>query len=377
MGTGPEPGAGKAGDAKEIARVRARIDGIDDRIRALLNERARCALKIGEIKGAHGGEAPSFYRPERESIVLRRLRAENEGPLSGDDIERLFREVISCCLALEQPTSVAYLGPQGTYTEAAAIRQFGHAAHLTSVASIGEVFREVEADSARYGVVPVENSTEGVVNITLDCFLRSRLRICAEIEMPIHHALSVRPGTDADSISVIYSHGQSLAQCRIWLDAHFPKAERKPVASNAEAARIVAGEGGSAAIASRVAAERYGLTVLKRNIEDEPDNRTRFLVIGKDDVLPSGNDKTSILVSIRDRPGALFDILKPIHERGISLSRIETRPSRVGAWDYVFFIDLFGHRTNRNVKAALADIGSVAVAVKTLGSYPRALSQTI
>jgi chorismate mutase/prephenate dehydratase len=360
--------------------VRDRIDAIDQDLTRLLNERAACALRVGEIKQADpSGEPPVFYRPEREAQILARIQADNPGPLTDEDLARLFREVISCCLNLEQPLTIAYLGPAGTYTESAAIKQFGHFANTRAMTSIDEVFREVESDGVHYGVVPVENSTEGMVNHTLDCFMDSTLSICAEVELPIHHALMVNASAqkeaDGSELEEIVSHSQSLAQCRSWLDAHYPGVKRIPVNSNAEAARLVADDnaGRLAAIAGEMAAERYGLRMLASNIEDHADNKTRFLVIGKQKVGPSGNDKTSLLVSTRNEPGALYQVLGPFHNHGISLSRIETRPAKSGSWSYVFFIDFDGHQNNPAIQAVLAEVAEVAMEVRPLGSYPQAV----
>ena len=358
----------------ELKEIRARIDVIDRELQRLLNERAGCVQRVAEVKVLESGEeAPAFYRPEREAQILARIKAENRGPLSDDDMARLFREIISCCLALEQPLTIAYLGPEGTYTEAAAIKQFGHFAATRALASIDEVFREVESDAAHYGVVPVENSTEGMVNHTLDCFISSPLKVCAEVELPIHHSLLAAPQTDRSAIRAIYSHQQSFAQCRRWLDSHFPGIERVPVNSNAEAARIVAERTDGAAVAGEMAADRYALRVLASSIEDHPDNKTRFLVIGKQNVGSSGRDKTSILVSTRNEPGALYRVLEPFHRHGISLSRIETRPSKTGNWSYVFFIDFDGHAGAPGIRRVLDDVSRVAMDVKSLGSYPQAV----
>lgn len=362
--------AGGKGD--QLREIRNRIDAIDRELQRLLNDRAKCCQEVAEIKTADSGdEAPVFYRPEREAEILTRVKRENTGPLADDDMAHLFREIISCCLALEQPLTIAYLGPAGTYTEAAAVKQFGHFASTRSVATIDEVFREVEAEAAHYGVVPVENSTEGMVNHTLDCFMTSPLRICAEVELPIHHCLMAAPTTERRAITTIYSHQQSLGQCRRWLDSHFPGVERVAVNSNAEAARIAVTRSDCAAIAGDMAAQRYGLRVLSMNIEDQPDNKTRFLVIGRQKVGPSGRDKSSILVSTRNEPGALYRILEPFHRHGISLTRIETRPSRTGSWTYVFFIDFDGHESAPEIEAVLADVRGVAMEVKSLGSYPQ------
>jgi chorismate mutase/prephenate dehydratase len=363
-----------ASDSDKLAAVRGRIDAIDAQLQRLLNERAACALQVAEIKLADPEEeSPVFYRPEREAQILARIRKNNEGPLTDEAIARLFREIISCCLNLEQPLTIAYLGPTGTYTEAAAVKQFGHFAGTAALSSIDEVFREVETGNAHYGVVPVENSTEGMVNHTLDCFMESPLTICAEVEMPIHHALMVAAEFHADQIGEILSHSQSLAQCRAWLDAHYPGVPRTPVNSNAEAARLVADKPAAAAIAGDMAAQRYGLRIVASQIEDQPDNKTRFLVIGRQRVNASGNDKTSILVSTRNEPGALYRVLGPFHRHGISLTRIETRPAKSGTWSYVFFIDFDGHLSDPGIEAVMKEVAEVAMEVRPLGSYPQAV----
>ncbi len=360
-------------DDDKLKPLRERIDAIDRQLLTLLNERAQCALDVGEIKqGEVSDEPPVFYRPEREAQILARLMAHNPGPLTDRAVAGLFREVISCCLNLEMPLTVAYFGPEGTYTEAAAIKQFGHFATTRPLASIDEVFREVESQAAHYGVVPVENSTEGMVNHTLDCFLTSHVKICAEVELPIHHALMRKEDADGD-IQEIVSHSQSLAQCRGWLDRNYPGVPRVAVASNAEAARQAAERPEAAAIAGEMAADRYELRVLSTNIEDQPDNKTRFLVLGNQHVAPSGHDKSSILVSVRNAPGALLRVLEPFDRFGISLTRIETRPARSGDWSYVFFIDFDGHQSDENAKQVIEAIQEVAFEVRSLGSYPRAV----
>jgi chorismate mutase / prephenate dehydratase len=363
-----------------LESVRARIDAIDRELQRLLNDRAACALAVAKIKQAEPSDQPPvFYRPEREAQILARIKKENQGPLPDDAIARLFREIISCCLNLEQPLTIAYLGPPGTYTEAAAVKQFGHFASTRALSSIDEVFREVESEGAHYGVVPVENSTEGMVNHTLDCFMESPVLICAEVELPIHHALLVAKTQDVsgkpseEPIREIISHSQSLAQCRGWLDAHYPGIPRTPVNSNAEAARLVLERPGAAAIAGEMAAERYGLRIMASRIEDHPDNKTRFLVIGRQRVGVSGHDKSSILVSTRNEPGALYKVLEPFHRHGISLTRIETRPAKSGSWSYVFFIDFDGHQSDPKLERVLEEVRSVAMEVRSLGSYPQAV----
>ena len=362
-----------ADDAK-LSEIRDRIDAIDLQLQKLLNERAQCALDVAHIKGEHAADQPVvYYRPEREAQILHAVKERNEGPLPADAVARLFREIISCSLSLEQPLTIAYLGPPGTYTEAAAMKQFGHFVTTRAFASIDEVFREVESGTVHYGVVPVENSTEGMVNHTLDCFMDSRLLVCAEVELPIHHAFLAHGKAADEPVTTIYSHQQSLAQCRRWLDAHYPGVPRQPVNSNAEAARMVSEEPGAAAVAGEMAAERYGLTVLARSIEDHPDNKTRFLVVGQQSTQPSGRDKTSILVSTRNEPGALYKILEPFHEGGISLTRIETRPSKSSSWSYVFFIDFDGHQAQPAIATVLEAVAERAMEVRSLGSYPRAV----
>lgn len=351
--------------------LRNKIDSIDSDLLALLNRRANLALEVANIKKA-GGEDQCFYRPDREASVLRRIQQHNRGPLENPSVVLIFRELMSACLALEKPLKVAFLGPQGTFTEQATRKHFGHAIETLSLASIDEVFREVESQSAQFGVVPVENSTEGVITHTLDSFLTSTLLICGEVSLRIHHNLLSKEGSISEIREVI-SHQQSFAQCRRWLDRFLPNAIRTPVNSNAEAARRVASVVRSAAIASDIAANIYGLKVLEKNIEDEPDNTTRFLVVGNVSADRTGNDKTSLLVSTGNQPGALYSILEPFVAHGISMNKIESRPSRKGLWNYVFFIDIDGHLTDMNIAKALATLERKASMLKILGSYPKAL----
>ena len=355
----------------ELKALRGRIDAIDDELLRLISERARIAQEVARVKRESGNDS-AFYRPEREAQILRRIVEKNTGPLAGEEMARLFREIMSSCLALEEPLTVAFLGPEGTFTQAAALKHFGHAVGTMPFGSIDEVFREVESGAAHYGVVPVENSTEGVITSTLDCFMQSPLRICGEVELRIHHHLLSREPSAA-TVQRIYSHQQSFAQCRRWLDTNLRDAERVTVSSNAEAARRAAAEPASAAIASEAAGEIYGLAVLAPNIEDMPDNVTRFLVIGRETSAPSGRDKTSLLVSARNRPGSLYHLLAPFAANGVSLSRIESRPSHCVNWEYVFFIDIEGHAKDERVATALAALGDEAELVKILGSYPRAV----
>lgn len=358
-------------EQEKLSQIRTRIDTLDEQIQLLINQRAACAEEVAQIK-RNAGEETHFYRPEREAEVLRRVKARNTGPLPAEEMARLFREIMSACLAHEQPLSVAYLGPEGTFTQAAALKHFGHSVSTHTSPTIDDVFREVESGTCHYGVVPVENSTEGVVNHTLDCFLTSALKICGEVNIRIHHCL-LSNSTDLGNIKRIYSHQQSLGQCRKWLDARLPGVERISVSSNAEAARLCAAEPGSAAIASREAAIIYQLAILAENIEDQPDNTTRFLVIGQSDVERSGDDKTSLLISTNNRPGALYSLLMPFAESSISLSRIESRPSKRGVWEYVFFIDVDGHRNDPELSQVLEKLQQQASLFKLLGSYPRAV----
>lgn len=362
-------------EADQLKALRVRIDSLDEKILELISERARCAQDVARVKTAslQPGEEAVFYRPEREAQVLKRIMELNKGPLSNEEMARLFREIMSSCLALEQPLKVAYLGPEGTFTHAAALKHFGAAVKSQPMAAIDEVFREVAAGAVNFGVVPVENSTEGAINHTLDSFLEHDLVICGEVELRIHHHLLVGENTKTDKISRIYSHAQSLAQCRKWLDAHYPNVERVAVSSNAEAAKRVKSEWNSAAIAGDMASTLYGLVKLYEKIEDRPDNSTRFLIIGNQEVPPTGDDKTSIIVSMRNKPGALHELLVPFHQNGIDLTRIETRPSRSGKWTYVFFMDFLGHHQDPLIKDVLEKIAEESVALKILGSYPKAV----
>ncbi len=358
-------------DQAELEDLRTRIDDIDARLLALISERAKLAAEVAKVKGQHL-DNNGFYRPEREAQVLRSIVEKNEGPLSEEEMARLFREIMSACLALEQVLNIAYLGPEGTFTQSAALKHFGHSVTTTALASIDQVFREVESGACQYGVVPVENSIEGVVNHTLDMLINSALLICGEVELRIHHHL-LSNEDDIKKVNKIYSHQQSLAQCRGWLDTQLLQAERIAVNSNAEAARLASEEISTAAIAGEIASDYYNLPILVSNIEDEPDNTTRFLVIGRHDTLPSGTDKTSLLFSTPNKSGALHDMLACFAENNVSMTRIESRPSRQSMWDYVFFVDVEGHAKDAQVAAALEKLKENAAMVKLLGSYPQAV----
>ncbi len=354
--------------------LRDQIDSIDKQIHSLLNERAKCAQQVAEVKQKYDGVKDAvFYRPEREAQVLRRVMDRNEGPLADKEVARLFREIMSVCLALEKPMRVAFLGPEGTFTQQAALKHFGGSAESAPMETLTQVFREVEAGAANYGVVPIENSTEGMSTHTLDLFKRYSLRICGELELSIHHHLLAGENVQAQNIQKIYAHQESFAQCRGWLEANFPQAEHCAVRSNAEGAKLAAQDPNSAAIAGDMAQSLYGLQIIERNIEDQPDNTTRFLIIGNQIVGPSGQDKTSILISAHDEPGALYSLLEPFHRHGISLTRIETRPGRNGGWSYMFYIDFEGHADEPEVQQVLRELQANSVELKLLGSYPKAV----
>jgi len=356
--------------ASRLRSLRDRIDRLDEKLQQLISERASCAQQIAALKQAAGED--NFYKPEREVDVLRRVIARNAGPLTSEEMARLFREIMSACLALEKPMKIAFLGPEGTFTQAAALKHFGHSVATLPLTGIADVFREVESGAAHFGVVPIENSTEGVISHTLDLFMNSPLRICGEVELRIHHHL-LGKGRSPRGAKRVLSHPQSLAQCREWLDANLPDLERVPVASNAEAARLAARDAKSVAIAGSSAAEIYGLDVLASNIEDEPDNTTRFLIVGRLDPLPSGDDKTSLLISGPNRSGSLMGLLSPLARNKINMTRIESRPSRRGLWEYVFFVDIDGHVRDTRVRKALAELEKGSSVIKWLGSYPKAV----
>lgn len=354
-----------------LLSLRDEIDAIDQQIILAISRRAECAQRVAHIKQQQGNT--SYYRPEREAQVLRRVMDDNKGPVDNEDMARLFRQIMSACLALEQPLKVAFLGPEGTFTQEAAIKHFGQSAISMPKNAIDEVFREVVAGGCDYGVVPVENSTEGVISHTLDSFIDSSLTISGEVELRIHQHFMIGASTHEDKITRVYSHSQSLAQCRQWLDANYPSIERIAVSSNAEAAKLVQGEWNSAAIAGDMSCDLYNLKKLFENIEDRPDNSTRFLIIGRESVPSSGDDKTSVVVSMRNKPGALHALLKPFYEAGLDLTRVETRPSKSGKWSYVFFIDFSGHCEDPSVAAVLEQLAAENADVRLLGSYPRAV----
>lgn len=355
---------------KSLEQLRDQIDSIDKQLLGLFNQRAQCAMEVAEVKKAADADAV-FFRPDREAQVIKRLKELNQGPLSDDEVGRLIRELMSACLALEQPMKIAYLGPQGTFTESAALKHFGHSVSTLPMSSIPDVFNAVESGHADYGLVPVENSTEGVVSHTLDMFIDSPLKICGEVEIRIHHHLA-NQSQNPDDIRQIYSHQQSFAQCRRWLDQNFPATERIPVSSNAEAARIAAENPEAAAVCGEPAVQAFGLRNCFENIEDVSDNTTRFVIIGDQQVGVSGDDKTSLLVSTKNQPGALLALLQPLANNGVSMNKIESRPAPSRKWTYVFFIDVDGHQDNERLSAALKELHDQTSLFKILGSYPRA-----
>lgn len=350
--------------AEDLKKLRSRIDAIDQDILRLVNERAALAHAIGKLK-----TDGVVYRPEREAQVLRALAESNPGPLPARSVTHLFTEIISACRALEESFSVAGLGPRGTFSEEAVIKHFGGQVPVVLCGSIDEVFRSVESGSVGYGVVPVENSTEGAVGRTMDLLVSTPLHICGEVLLQVRQNLMSRVAA-AEQVKRIYSHAQSLAQCNRWLNQNHPGVERIPVSSNAEAARLASEEAGAAAIAGRTAADLYGLGILAAGIEDDPNNTTRFLVISQQEVPRSGRDRTSLVMASRNIPGAMHELLTPLASNGVSMSRLESRPSRTGLWEYVFFVDLEGHQSDENVARSLAQMRDKAAFLKVLGSYP-------
>ena len=355
----------------QLKAIREKIDALDVQLQALINERASCAQQVATIKVQAGGNG-NFYRPEREAQILRTIEARNTGPLANIEMARLFREIMSACLALERPLKVVFLGPAGTYNHAATLKHFGGSIDEVAVRNIEGIFRTVESDQAQFGVAPIENSTEGVIAHTLDLLTHSSLLICGEVELRIQHNLITNEKNLCD-VKKLFSHQQSLAQCRRWLEVNLPGVAQYAVSSNAEAVCLSKTEAGTAAIAGRMASEIYQTPILAANIEDEPENTTRFIVIGKNAVAASGKDRTSLLVATGNKAGALQRMLKPLADRGIGMSKIESRPSRRGVWEYVFFIDIEGHQDDKLVAEALKAIELESAMLRILGSYPRAV----
>ncbi len=364
----------KPADA-DLTEIRQRINEIDERLQSLINERAKYAQKVGLAKGDLA-QAVDYYRPEREAEILRTIKKRNEGPLRDEEMLRLFREIMSACLAQQEPLKVGFLGPEGTFTQTAVYRHFGHSVRALPFHTIDEVFQEVESGAADFGVVPIENSTEGSVNNTLDMFLTSPLKISGEVELRIEqHLLGRMAGLD--DIKRICAHEQSFAQCRGWLREYLPHVELIGMSSNAAGARRARDEIGTAAVGPDVAADVYDLKILVDGIEDRRDNSTRFLVIGRQLLAPSGDDKTTLLVSTSDTgggAGVLHTLLKPLADHKVNMSFIESRPSRRQNWDYVFFIDIEGHADESPVSDALKVLEKESSLFRVLGAYPKAVS---
>lgn len=357
----------------DLAHLRVEIDSIDQQLLSLLNQRALVAEQVGEVKKREG---TPFFRPDRVAQVIQKIEAANPGPLKNAHVSAIWREIMSACLALEAPQRVAILGPEGTFCEQAAIEYFGGAADLMYCNTFDEVFHATAAGSAQYGVVGVENSTEGVVTRSLDMFLHTPCHVVGEISLLIRHNL-LRTSNSAEGIEVVVAHPQALAQCQAWLNKHLPHAERRPVSSNAEGARLASLNPSWAGIASERASQQFGLHVVAHAIQDDAYNRTRFAVICLPHTLstpaPSGKDCTSIIISVPNRPGAVHDLLMPLKRHGVSMTRFESRPARTGQWEYYFYIDIEGHPAQANVASALQELQSLCAFYKVLGTYPVAL----
>jgi chorismate mutase/prephenate dehydratase len=353
-----------------LKKLRSQIDHLDEALLKVLNERGRLVEAIGRVKQLDG---KAIFAPAREKSLLQRLKRLNAGPLSGEAIQDVFNEIVHACRSLQKQLTISYFGPEATFTHQAALKSFGPQAKFVPTHTIGDVFAEVEKGRADYGVVPIENSTEGVVNHTLDMFVESNLSICAEAELPIWHYLLGRSNEyrRKGRIKTLYSHYQALAQCRQWVEDHLPGVRVVEASSTAAAARTASQSRGAVAIASKLAAQLYGLDVLESRIEDITRNYTRFLVIGTAEPQPTGRDKTSIMFSVKDRIGALHDILVPFRKHHLNMTKIESRPTRQRAWEYIFFVDFLGHRSDTRVQKAMTDLERSCAFLKILGSYPR------
>jgi chorismate mutase/prephenate dehydratase len=354
----------------KLTPLRQQIDAIDAQMLELLSQRARLAQEVGHVKAETN--APVF-RPEREAQVLRGVADRNPGPLKAAEVQTIFREIMSACRSLEKRVTVAYLGPSGTFSEQAVYQQFGSAVEGLPCVSIDEVFRATEAGTADFGVVPVENSSEGAINRTLDLMLGTTTLISGEVAIPVHHSLMSKTGA-MDGVTVVAAHSQALAQCQVWLNQNYPDLERRAVASNAEAARMASEDPAIAAIASEMAGEQYKLGVVKGHIQDDPHNRTRFAVIGHLQTNPSGEDRTSMVLAVPNKAGAVYAMLAPLATHGVSMTRFESRPARIGTWDYYFYVDIAGHVHDPEVARALAELKDNAAFFKVLGSYPVSLT---
>ena len=351
---------------KLLKPLRDQIDAIDVQLLDLLNRRARVAQEVGHVKNKV--DAPVF-RPEREAQFLRGIADRNPGPLGNNELQTIFREIMSACRSLEKKVIVAYLGPEGTFSEQAVYQHFGKSINAIPCASIDEVFRAAEAGTADFGVVPIENSTEGAISRTLDLLMQTPLTISSEVSIPIHHNLMTLSG-NMDGVRSICAHSQALAQCQGWLNQHYPNIMRQAVASNAEAARLASEDPAVAAIAGEIASQHYGLQVVSAHIQDEPQNRTRFAVIGRKETEPSGKDQTSLVLSVQNKAGAVYKMLAPLEKFGVSMTRFESRPAKTGAWEYYFFVDIEGHVKEEKIRLALAELKDSVAYFKVLGSYP-------
>ncbi len=351
---------------KLLKPLRDRIDEIDTQILELLNRRARVAQEVGHVKNK--SDAPIF-RPDREAQVLRRIAERNPGPLGNTELQTIYKEIMSACRSLEKRIIVACLGPSGTFSEQAVYRYFGTAIDALPCPTIDEVFRAAEAGTADFGVVPIENSTEGAINRTLDLLMQTPLTISSEISIPIQHNLMTLNGK-MENIQTICAHSQALAQCQGWLNQHFPNIMRHAVSSNAEAARMASEDSRVAAIAGEMASKQYGLQVVSAHIQDESQNRTRFAVIGRKETEPTGKDQTSLLLSVQNKAGAVYKMLEPLEKYGVSMTRLESRPAKTGNWEYYFFVDIEGHVKEEKIEKALSELKDRVVYFKVLGSYP-------
>ncbi len=355
----------------ELDKIRNQIDKIDNDIQQLINQRADLALSVGKIKRTNNHK-PIFYRPEREAEVLKKIIERNKGPLSDEQISLIFRDLMTACLYLQQPIKIAFLGPEGTYTQMAVRKHFGTETVTSPVTTIDRVFREVEGEHVNYGVVPIENSTAGVINATLDSLIDSPVVICGEIIIPIHHHL-LRAAEENGDIKRIYAHDQALQQCGRWLDEHMPNVETIAVTSNGIAAQLATKELDAAAIAGDLAVELYSLKVVNRNIEDNPHNETRFVILGRQKVAATGADKTTLLIATPDKPGALYELLQIFAENNINITQIASRPYGGRGWSYIFFLDIEGHQEDQKIKLALEQLKNKTIMLNILGSYPKAV----
>ena len=352
---------------KELDKIREEIDGLDTKLLQLLNKRSVLAIEAGKEK-----KEEVIYKPEREAFIFKRLRNINQGPLENEHIINIFKEIISSCRALEKEINISFLGPEGTYSDSAVKENFGSSINKNPTQTIEEVFEAIKKGKSDYGIVPIENSTEGPINVTLDCLADFDLNICGEVEMVIHHSLmGLNKALPKEGFS-IHAHEQTLAQCRNWLDSYCPNVERVAVSSNAQAAINSKENSNILAIAGSLSAERYGLDVIKGNIEDYSSNTTRFISIGFQEVGSTGNDKTSLLVTTKNESGALYNLLKPIQKNGLNLTHITYRPSKVDKWNYSFFFDFEGHKDDKKVKSLLEELNATDAEIKLLGSYPKA-----